>query len=108
MPVYEYEPLDRDCLMCPNRVRAVQPATAEPLTDCPWCGLEVRRVISSASFKIDRGVTPESRGFTTYRKSGEGVWEKTAGEAGADHLVASDEDKATIAAEKKPARVLKL
>jgi putative FmdB family regulatory protein len=82
MPIYEYEPDDRDCLMCEGRVDVLQDATEDPLQYCPSCGLEVRRVISRASFSMRMGPDPDKaaqRGFTTWKKSGVGTWEKLAG-----------------------------
>lgn len=82
VPVYEYEPDDRDCLMCEGRVEVLQGLEDEPLRYCPYCGLEVRRVISRASIQVRKGTDPESaakKGFTTFRRGGKGVWERVAG-----------------------------
>lgn len=95
MPIYEYEPADHDCLMCSGRVAVIQAVDDEPLTYCPDCGLEVRRVISKASFKLSKGNFDDAakKGFTTFRKSEKGVWEKVAGE-GVDGIIAvPDEGK---------------
>ena len=103
MPIYEYEPDDRECLMCEGRVAVIQDASEEPLQFCPHCGLEVRRVISKASIKIG-GRTDFDRaarkGFTTFRRSGAGTWEKVAGE-GPEGLQRDD-------AAKPPKKVLDL
>ena len=85
MPIYEYEPDDRECLMCEGRVEVLQGVDEEALKYCPYCGLEVRRVISRASIRVDR--TPDEdaaakKGFTTFRRAGKGVWEKVAGPGG--------------------------
>ena len=85
MPIYEYEPDDRTCYMCDGRVEVLQSVDEAPLEYCPTCGLEVRRVVSSAAFKMAKGVTADkaaSRGFTTWRKSDKGVWERVAGDGG--------------------------
>jgi len=82
MPIYEYEPKDRDCLMCEGRVEVLQAIDDPALEYCPHCGLDVRRVISRASIKVDKGITPEAaakKGFSTYRRAGKGTWEKVAG-----------------------------
>lgn len=82
MPIYEYEPDERDCLMCQGRVEVLQAIDDEPLRFCPYCGLEVVRVISRASIQVRKGADPESaakRGFTTFRRGGKGVWERIAG-----------------------------
>lgn len=82
MPIYEYEPVDRDCLMCDGRVEVLEELGAEPRAFCPYCGLEVRRVISRASIKVRGNADPEvaaKRGFTTFRRAQKGVWERIAG-----------------------------
>ena len=110
MPIYEYEPVDHDCLMCDGRVGVLQGVHDNPCDYCPTCGLAVRRVISSAQFKLAKDASPEkaaSRGFTTYKRSQKGVWEKLAGE-GADVMAGSAEDMAAIESEKKAPRVLDL
>lgn len=76
MPVYEYEPVDRDCFMCPNRVAAIQSVNDEALKFCPDCGLEVKRVISRASFKVSKQRDPGKHGFTVWKRAEKGVWEK--------------------------------
>jgi putative FmdB family regulatory protein len=82
MPIYEYEPVDHDCLICEGRVEVLQGLKEEPCQFCPTCGLAVRRVVSRASFELKRGVDPErasTRGFTTYKKAQKGTYEKIAG-----------------------------
>ncbi len=54
-----------------------------PLKYCPYCGHEVKRVISRASFNLKKDASPDkaaARGFTTFKKAGDGRWEKMAGE----------------------------
>jgi putative FmdB family regulatory protein len=82
MPIYEYEPEDRECLMCEGRVEVLQAVDDAPLEFCPYCGLGVQRVISRASIKVSRTPDAEAaakKGFTTFRRAGKGVWEKVAG-----------------------------
>ncbi len=104
VPIYEYEPDDRDCLMCEGKVAVIQTITEPTLEFCPWCGLNVKRVVSRVSFKM-RGIDPVkdggNKGFTTFKKSEKGVWEKVTGE-GPDFLVGSKEDMAAVEAEKLP------
>jgi putative FmdB family regulatory protein len=85
VPIYEYEPDDRECLMCDGKVEVLQGVNEEALKYCPYCGLEVRRVISQVSFQVDRTPSAEKaakKGFTTFRRAGKGVWEKIAGPGG--------------------------
>lgn len=104
MPIYEYEPVDRDCFICEGRVQAIQSIHEEPLVICPWCGLDVKKIVSRASFEIKTDTSAESaakQGFTTFKRSEKGVWEKLAGE-GADYIVGSQEDIKSVEEEKKP------
>jgi len=83
MPIYEYEPLDHECLICDGRVEVLQGIHEEPCEFCPTCGLGVRRVVSNASFGLKREVNADkasTRGFTTYRKAQKGTYEKIAGD----------------------------
>ncbi|HWA83712.1 MAG TPA: zinc ribbon domain-containing protein [Fimbriimonadaceae bacterium] len=102
MPIYEYEPDDRECLMCDGRIEVIQGIEEEPLEFCPQCGLEVRRVISRASFKMARATGADraaDKGLTTFRKTEKGKWEKIAG-PGVDMIVGTPEDIAAVEAEK--------
>ncbi len=104
MPLYEYEPLDHDCLICDGRVEVIQGVGDPVFKFCPWCGLEVRKIISRASFQMDKAPSAEEaakKGFTTFRRAEKGVWEKVAGE-GPDYMVGSKEDIAAVDAEKAP------
>ncbi len=104
MPIYEYEPVDHDCQMCPNRIEVIQGVNEEPLTYCPQCGLDVRRVVSCASFKVGVESSPEQagkKGFTTWKRVEKGRWEKVAG-PGVDVLVGNPDDIAQVEAEKAP------
>lgn len=106
LPIYEYEPVDRDCLICDGRAEFMQSITDAPLEFCPTCGLEVRRVVSRATFKLTPNANPDkaaTRGFTTYKKIEKGQWERVGGE-GPDMIVGSKEDIAAVEAEAKPKR----
>lgn len=111
MPIYEYEPDDRECEMCDGKIAVIQGIEDPPLKYCPHCGLEVHRVISRASFKVKTDVGADraaAKGFTTYKRAEQGTWEKVGGE-GADYLVGSKEDMEAINQEKlAPKKVLDL
>ena len=102
MPIYEYEPLDHDCLMCEGRVAAIQGIDEPALQYCPDCGLNVRRVVSSASFKVGSNALKGSgdRGFTTWKKVESGKWEKVSG-PGVDMIV-GDPNSVKTPETKKP------
>jgi putative FmdB family regulatory protein len=59
MPTYEYE-----CQQCHERVEAVQKFTDPPLTVCPHCGGELRKVFSAVGivFKGSGFYKNDSRG----------------------------------------------
>jgi putative FmdB family regulatory protein len=63
MPTYEYE-----CQQCRERVEAVQSFSDAPLTTCPTCGGELRKVFSGV------GIVFKGTGFykTDSRGSGGG------------------------------------
>lgn len=111
MPIYEYEPDDRECLMCDGRIEVIQGIEEDALQFCPQCGLEVKRVISRASFKMSRPTGADraaAKGLTTFRRAEKGTWEKVAG-PGVDMIVGTPEDQAAVEAEKaKPKKVIDL
>ena len=104
MPIYEYEPVNWDCLICNGRFEVLQSPNDEALSVCPTCGMDCRRVVSKAQIKVakfhghDHAAT---KGMTSYKKSGKGFWEKVAGE-GVDAIVGSPEDIAAVEAESAP------
>ena len=106
MPIYEYEPVDRECFICNGRVEFMQGILEAPLEFCPTCGLEVRRIVSRASIQLKRGTNPDKaadRGFTTFKRVEKGQWERISGE-GPDMIVSSKEDIAAVEAEEHPAK----
>ena len=85
MPIYEYAAVEKGCPHCEARFDVLQKMAADPLTQCPQCGAAVQRVISVPSVAAGGShVLKESHfskhGFTQYRKTGGGVYEKTAGD----------------------------
>ncbi|MFI5384660.1 MAG: FmdB family zinc ribbon protein [Fimbriimonadales bacterium] len=110
MPIYEYEPDDRECLMCEGRIEVIQAIDEEPLRYCPQCGLEVKRVVSRASFKMARPSGADraaEKGLSTFKRVERGKWEKVAG-PGVDMIVGTPEDMAKVEAEKRPKKVIDL
>lgn len=104
VPIYEYEPEDRDCLMCEGHVSVIQSISEPALKICPWCGMGVKKIVSRASFKLTAAASPDkagTKGFTTFKKTEKGVWEKIGG-VGPDYLVGSKEDVEAVEREKAP------
>lgn len=84
MPIYEYQPSgEAHCEHCVQGFDAMQKIDEPPLAVCPKCLAPVVRVISAPRIarpgpSLDRA-NLEKHGFTQYRKSAKGVYEKTAG-----------------------------
>jgi len=84
MPIYEYIPIAaQHCEYCKDGFEQLQKMRDAALQHCPRCNAPVRRVISAANLaKSGPSLEPanlEKHGFTQYRKSGKGVYQKTAG-----------------------------
>ena len=104
MPIYEYEPVDWDCLICQGRFEVLQAASEEHFSECPTCGMPCRRIVSKMQVKVAKYHGAEhagEKGFTTYKKTDKGVWERIGGE-GVDAIVGDPADVAAIQAEKSP------
>lgn len=95
MPIYEYRPVDEtSCGFCVNGFELMRKMDEPGLLTCPECGAAVKRIMSAPSLaKSGPSLDPanlEKHGFTQYRKSGKGVYEKSAG-AGPD-ILSDDSD----------------
>lgn len=93
MPTYEYEHVDQENLSCEDPFEVVQSVSENALSVCPTCGKPVKKLISKTSFIMTTNMSPESvaqKGFTTYRKTGHGTYEKAGGE-GPNTISAGDE-----------------
>jgi len=96
--------------MCPGRIEVIQSASEEPLQYCPDCGLDIRKVVSSATFKVDGSHKLDragALGFTTWKRAQEGTWEKVSG-PGADVIQGSPEDMVAVKSKRKPTKLLDL
>ena len=84
MPIYEYKPKHKKgCTFCAEGFELMRKISESMLLVCPRCGVTVERIISAPNLaKSGPSLNPgnlEKHGFTQYRKSGKGVYEKTAG-----------------------------
>jgi putative FmdB family regulatory protein len=88
MPIYEYRPAkdsdaERNCTFCTSGFELLRKISDPDLTTCPECGAAVERALSAPNLaRSDTSLDPanvEKHGFTQYKKSGKGVYEKTAG-----------------------------
>ncbi|MBN1908939.1 MAG: zinc ribbon domain-containing protein [Pirellulales bacterium] len=85
MPLYEYRPVEGDCPHCRGGFEVLQPVSDTPLEKCPECGQACRRVFSTfAAVKSARDMLSTknlaSKGFTQYKRAGDGHYERTCGE----------------------------
>ena len=95
MPIYEYRSTSEcACDFCSTGFELLRKINEKPLVQCPKCGSEVERVLSAPSLaKPGMSLQPanlESHGFTQYRKSGKGVYEKTAGKG--PNIISNESD----------------
>jgi putative FmdB family regulatory protein len=74
MPTYVYEPCEGGCTVCGGTFEINRPIDREPLTHCPLCKKEVRKVIST--FNTPKITKPTS--FTDAKKAGFTVLKKTS------------------------------
>ncbi len=84
MPIHEYVAVTKGCPHCEAHFDVLQKLSEAPLTRCPQCGAAVRRVISAPNVATgNSGLLKESHaekhGFTQYRRSEKGIYEKAYG-----------------------------
>lgn len=84
MPIYEYAAVGNGCPHCEAHFDVMQKLRDEALTQCPQCGAAVTRIISAPSVTVGGAhLTKESHaekhGFTQYRRTAKGVYEKAYG-----------------------------
>jgi putative FmdB family regulatory protein len=81
MPIREYMAADpeKSCKICRDGFEQMEPVGGPSLSVCPECGNKVERQLSAPSVGAsDSGLhdRAKSAGFTTYRKTGKGEYEK--------------------------------
>ena len=81
MPIREYVAVDpkKSCKHCKESFEQVEQMEDSALTACPGCGHPVQRQISAPSVGAsDSGLHDRAKnaGFTTYKKSSKGEYEK--------------------------------
>ena len=95
MPIYEYRPVtESNCELCASGFEILRKISDPVLNKCPECGTAVERVLSAPNLtKSDTSLATdnlEKHGFTQYRKSGQGFYEKTAGKG--PNVITGDSD----------------
>ncbi len=81
MPIYEYEAIlpEESCLHCGRGFETIQGMNDAPLTACPECGREVRRIISWCRAAVVERSSEDSRvesRVTEYERAG--MWSHAA------------------------------
>ncbi len=94
MPIYEYKPKhEKGCDFCSEGFELIRKISEPTVLVCPKCGVAGKRVLSAPNLaKSGPSLEPanlEKHGFTQYRKSGKGVYEKTAGKG--PNVISGDE-----------------
>ena len=90
MPIYEYVPSSGHCDQCQGLFSVMQRLADDKLTRCPTCGAACERRISAVALGGKYAVTDskiKQSGLTQYKKAGDGVYERTAGTEGPEHLI---------------------
>ena len=89
MPIYEYAPLSGQCEQCSGLFEVFQHMSDDRLTACPDCAQPCERRISAVAlggrYSTSDAAVKKS-GFTKYKKNGDGVYERTVGTGGPEHL----------------------
>ncbi|MBN1807914.1 MAG: zinc ribbon domain-containing protein [Planctomycetes bacterium] len=85
MPIYEYRAkcACNACDYCREPFEVRQKITDDPLQACPHCGAELVKLISTPGAPRENILSPSNlaeKGFTQYKRSGKGHYEKTAGQ----------------------------
>ena len=81
MPIREYTAVDAAncCDHCRDGFERIENIDADPLPSCPRCGGKIQRQFSTPSIgRSESGLhdRAKSSGFTTYKKTGKGEYEK--------------------------------
>ncbi len=81
MPLRNYAAIDPKncCDHCRNSFEHMEKIDAAPLETCPRCGGKVERQLSAPSIgRSESGLHDRAKnaGFTTYKKTGKGEYEK--------------------------------
>jgi len=95
MPIYEYRATAAsDCNFCRDGFEMMRKINDAELDKCPVCGISVTQIISAPNLAKSGPALDtqniEKHGFTQYRKSGKGVYEKTAGKG--PNVISADSD----------------
>ncbi|MDO4570346.1 MAG: zinc ribbon domain-containing protein [Planctomycetia bacterium] len=95
MPLYRYQHVHEKGEDCPEVFEVLQSRSEAALSVCPKCGhpCEKRFDFRVASLKSERDtLSPKNlakHGFTQYKKSGDGFYEKTCGDG--PQVISADE-----------------
>ena len=81
MPIREYAAVDpkKSCVYCKDGFEVVEGINTPPKETCPNCGGAIERQLSAPSVgRSESGLhdRAKSAGFTTYKKSSKGEYEK--------------------------------
>lgn len=89
VPIYEYAPVAGHCAQCAGVFCVMQRIADARLSACPACGQPCERRISAVALGGKYSTSDDAvrrSGLTQYRKAGKGVYERTVGTEGPEHL----------------------
>jgi putative FmdB family regulatory protein len=98
MPIYEY-----GCMKCGKKHEIMQKFSDAPMTSCPDCGGEVRKMVSNTSFVL-KGTGWYATDYAS-NKTGESGNKTTSDKAGTKTGNKPEESKAEVKAEAKKEEV---
>jgi putative FmdB family regulatory protein len=77
MPIYIYEHTGKPGKGCEKEFEVHQEFKSEHLEKCPKCGKEVKRIITSANFSIDKlgHLALQEKGFSKLVRRDKGTYE---------------------------------
>lgn len=98
MPIYEYQ-----CRECNRRLEALQRLSEPPLTTCPECGGELKKLLSAPAFQF-KGEGWYVTDYARKKEGGEAAGEKTGeGKEARKEGGTEPKDKGDKATSEKPA-----
>ncbi len=77
MPTYDYK-----CTDCGNKFETFQPITAPPLTECPECKGNIKRLISAGGIPIFKGTGFYQTDYKNAQSSGSAKKDNSNGSNG--------------------------
>ena len=77
MPIYQYQAVEKGCDACRDGFEEMQSIKAMPLTQCPTCGQQIKKVPARCSGYVPllSNSNLRDKGFTKLKNRGDGTYE---------------------------------